>query len=254
MTSILLFCYLLLGGLLGGLLSSIASMASLATYPVLLSAGVLPIYANVTNDAALIWTSLGSTMASMKELHGHWRKVWTYASLTTLGAIAGSFLLLAFPSRVFEKLVPFFIGFSGIMILISGHKAKKEIPKKTNNRWTQFWGVLGLLTMGAYTGYFGAAGGVIVLVILDYLMDENFLVINAIKNVLCGMANLVALIIYSVTSKIYWAQAFPLAIGMLIGGYVGPRLLRHLPVKGVRIFIALLAFSQAAYFAYKAFF
>ena len=107
--------------------------------------------------------------------------------------------------------------------------------------------------MAAYTGYFGAAGGVIVLVILTYITNEKFIVINAIKNVISGFANLVALIIFMFTSHIYWLQAIPLAIGMFIGGYIGPAILRHVPEKPVRIFIATLAFVQSAYFFYTAY-
>lgn len=40
MSPFFLFIYLIFGGILGGLLSTIASMASLATYPVLLSVGI----------------------------------------------------------------------------------------------------------------------------------------------------------------------------------------------------------------------
>lgn len=70
MSPFFLFVYLILGGTLGGLLSTIASMASLATYPILLSVGIPPVYANTTNDAALIWTGVGSTASSLKELKG----------------------------------------------------------------------------------------------------------------------------------------------------------------------------------------
>ena len=43
MSPFFLFIYLIFGGILGGLLSTIASMASLATYPVLLSVGIPPV-------------------------------------------------------------------------------------------------------------------------------------------------------------------------------------------------------------------
>ena len=39
--------YLLLGGVVAGILASAASFASLASYPLLLSVGVAPVYANV---------------------------------------------------------------------------------------------------------------------------------------------------------------------------------------------------------------
>lgn len=248
------FVFLLLGGVVAGLLSSVASMASLASYPVLLMTGVPPIFANVTNDAALIWTSFGSTISSTKELHRHWGQVAYYSLYTIIGSIIGCVLLLIFPSSVFEKVVPFFIAFSGLMILVSGqHQHHNLQPQKRSWRQRIFYAFL-LLIMGAYTGYFGAAGGVIVLVILTYMTDDNFLVINAIKNVICGFANLVALLIFIFTSRIYWDKAIPLATGMFIGGYVGPSIMRKVPANLIRILIALLAFGQAGYLFMKAYF
>lgn len=123
------------------------------------------------------------------------------------------------------------------MILVSGKHNTLNTEKQPT--WLRIVYLGTLLIMGAYTGYFGAAGGVIV--------------INAIKNVISGFANLVALIIFMFTSHIYWLQAIPLAIGMFIGGYIGPAILRRVPEKLVRIFIATLAFVQSAYFFYTAY-
>ena len=201
MTSIGTIIFLLVGGVAGGLLSSVASMASLASYPVLLAVGIPPVYANVTNDAALIWTSIGSTISSTKELKGHWKQVGFFSIFTVLGSIIGCSLLLSFPSNVFEKVVPIFIAFSGIMVLVTG-KHHSLTPKKRAN-WQRILYIIALLGMGAYTGYFGAAGGVIVLVLLTYITNDRFIVINAIKNVITGLANLVALIIFAFTSHIY---------------------------------------------------
>lgn len=99
--------YVILGGIVAGVLSSAASFASLASYPLLLSLGIPPVYANVTNDAALIWNSLGAILSSGRELHGHWKQVSYYAIFTVVGSIIGCFLLLSFPAKVFEKVVPF---------------------------------------------------------------------------------------------------------------------------------------------------
>ena len=243
--------FLLLGGVAGGLLSSVASMASLASYPVLIAVGIPPVFANVTNDAALIWTSIGSTVSSTKELKGHWKQVWFYTIFTVVGSILGCILLLSFPPKIFEKAVPFFIAFSGLMIIVSGKH--HSLNTKAQPTWLKIIYFIALLIMGMYTGYFGAAGGVIVLVLLTYITNDRFIVINAIKNVICGFANLVALIIFMFTSHIYWLQAIPLAIGMFIGGYIGPAILRRVPEKPVRIFIASLAFIQAGYFFYTAY-
>lgn len=251
MLSFFTIIFIFFGGIAGGLLSSVASMASLASYPVLLAVGIPPVYANVTNDAALIWTGIGSTISSLKELKGHWKQVAFYAMFTVLGSILGCYLLLSFPSKVFEKVVPFFIASSGVMVIVSAKHHNLEPHKRP--LWQEIFYIAALLAMGVYTGYFGAAGGVIVLVLLTYITNEKFIVVNAIKNVVCGLANLVALIVFAFTSHIYWLQAIPLAVGMFIGGYLGMDILKVVPAKYVRVFIAALAFIQAAYFFYKAY-
>lgn len=123
---------------------------------------------------------------------------------------------------------------------------KKPLPT-----WRKILYALLLLVMGAYEGYFGAAGGVVVLVILTYMINDQFTVINAIRNVICGLADLIALLIYSFYSQIYWIDAIPMAIGMFCGGLVGPILLRYIPAKVMRRIIAVLAFIQAGYFFWQ---
>lgn len=138
------------------------------------------------------------------------------------------------------------------MILVSDH-GKKE-PEANDSLPIKLLWLAGLLIMGMYSGYFGAASGVVVLIVLTYMENkENFLVVNAMKNVVCGFANATAFFIYLFTSRIYWDRAIPMAVGMLIGGWVGPRLLRHLNSHKVKIFIALLAFIQAGYYFYTAY-
>lgn len=50
--------------------------------------------------------------------------------------------------------------------------------------------------MICYIGYFGGASGVIVLAALQYLNEENFLINNAIKNVVCGSGDLIAFVVF----------------------------------------------------------
>lgn len=246
-----LLLYLFAGGVLAGLSSSMASFASLISYPLLLSVGVPPVYANVTNDAALIWNSLGATIASGKELRERWRQVGTLAVFTVAGSVVGCILLLSFPAGVFEKVVPFFIAIAGVLILVSGHH--QATPDKRLPVWQKAAYAFLLVVMGAYKGYFGAAAGVVVMVILTYMINEDFLVVNAERNVICGLAELVALAIYAFRSRIYWSESVPVALGMFLGGYVGPLLLRHISATVMRRVIAVLAFLQAGCFFWQAY-
>lgn len=252
MHTLLIFIYILGGGILAGILSSAASFASLVSYPLLLSVGIPPVYANVTNDAALIWNSIGAVFSSGRELHGHWHEVARYAVFTVLGSAVGCYLLLIFPGKIFEKVVPFFILIAGIMVIVSGQRQPIQIKKRPISQ--QVISLVLLTIVGIYAGYFGAASGIVVLVLLTYLINDNFLVVNAVKNAVCGLANLTALIIYMFNSHIYWRFVIPMAIGMFIGGYLGPIIVRHVSARLVRIIIAALALTQAAIYFYQAYF
>ncbi len=244
--------YLVLGGVVSGILSSAASFASLASYPVLLSVGIPPVFANVTNDAALICNVPGVVLSSLRELHGHWRLVRFYSLFTMAGSAIGCYLLLNFPSGVFEKVVPFFILLAGVLVYQTSKRQPTRRPQSVAGGKKLLYVVL-LLINGIYGGYFGAAAGIITLVILTYLTNKDFAVVNAIKNVVGGVANLTALVIYMFAAKIYWDAAIPMAVGMFIGGYLGPKIVRHVPQKGMERFIAFLAVVQAGYFFWKAY-
>lgn len=82
---------LVLTGIGGGLLSSMAGMASLIVYPVLLALGVSPVSANVTNTAAMIFTGVGSGLASTRELRANRRLMVAVTGYAVAGGILARF-------------------------------------------------------------------------------------------------------------------------------------------------------------------
>ncbi len=66
------FIYLIILGVLAGIVAAVASMASLVSYPGLLLFGLSPVSANMTNTAALVTTGFGSLSSCLKEMRGHW--------------------------------------------------------------------------------------------------------------------------------------------------------------------------------------
>lgn len=255
------------GGVVGGIISSIAGGASIVSYPVLLLAGVPPLAANVTNHGALIFDYLGAIASSRRELAGHWRLALRLTAFAAVGAVGGTFLLLAFPATVFERVVPVLLVLSGLVFLPRRHVARagkrhagkdQTATSHTDHQYhptprgkRMLLPVL-MLAVGCYTGYFGGANGVVVLAVLQIFLDMDFLTENAIKNVICAGGNCVAFAVFVLRSTIYWREGLLLAAGMLVGGFVGPALLRHVSVRRVRVIVAGLAFLQAACLAVSA--
>jgi uncharacterized protein len=90
---------------------------------------------------------------------------------------------------------------------------------------------------GVYGGYFGAAQGVLLIGLLGIAINDSLQRMNAVKNVLVGLVNGVAAVIFIAFSHVDWNAAALIAGGSIIGGQVGARLGRRLPPWGLRVLI-----------------
>jgi len=108
---------LLAAGVLGGIASTVASVASVVSYPVLLALGLPPLSANVTNTMSLVLTGAGSVLGSRPELTGQRGRVLRFGVLTALGGAAGAAVLLLAPASAFGFVVPVLIGGSSLVLL-----------------------------------------------------------------------------------------------------------------------------------------
>ena len=55
-----------------------------------------------------------------------------------------------------------------------------------------------LFAVAMYVGYFGAAAGVLLLVVLTAMISEPLVRVNAIKNAVSGMANTMAAVCFAI--------------------------------------------------------
>lgn len=246
MHQFLLVIFLIGTGIIGGLLSTMAGMASLVSYPALLSIGLSPVAANVTNTAAQIFSGIGATVSSSKELRSARRETTVITIWSLIGSACGCALLLVAPAASFERAVPVLIAAAGGLMLYSllhhpdTHKKRAAHPLVRS---------VALFLVGIYIGYFGASAGVITLALLSVTESLPFATTNAIKNFVSFTGNALAMVIYAFTAPISWAAALIMGLGFLIGGWLGPKIVLHLPVRGLKFAIAIAAFGLALYLA-----
>jgi len=241
-------------GLLGagvgaGICGSVAGLASLASYPALLATGLSPVAANVTNTVGLIGSSLGSVAGSRPELRGQRHRLRELVPITLLGGVAGAALLLLTPSSGFQKVVPFLIAGSAVLILVRPRlqaaldarrrRRRGEHHERPAGAPTPWAGRVAMFAVGAYGGYFGAGAGVMMLALLALATGEHLVRANALKNVLLGGANAVAALGFAIFGPVHWLPAVLLGVGCVAGGYVGPAIARAVPPTVLRIVIGL---------------
>jgi len=240
---------LLAAGVGAGICGSVAGLASLASFPALLATGLSPVAANVTNTVGLIGSTLGSVAGSRPELRGQADRLRELVPLALAGGVAGAALLLLTPSGGFQKVVPFLIAVSAVLILVRPRlqatlDARRrrllgehhERPVGAPVHWT---GRVAMFAVGLYGGYFGAGAGVMMLALLALATGEHIVRANALKNVLLGVANTVAAVGFAVFGPVHWVPAVLLGVGCVAGGYVGPAIARAVPPTLLRWLIGL---------------
>lgn len=236
---------LVAAGILGGLTGSIAGLASVATYPALLLVGLPPVTANVTNTVALVFNGVGSIWGSRPELAGQGKLLARIIPFAAVGGVAGAVLLLSTPAEGFEDLVPLLLAFASLAILLPV-RPRRDAPTSQRRH------VANLILQGAavfavciYGGYFGAAAGVLLLALFLRVGRETLAHANADKNVILGVANGVAAVIFAVFAPVQWPAVLALGAGCLLGSRLGPVVVRHAPDKPMRVAIGIAGIALA---------
>jgi uncharacterized membrane protein YfcA len=99
---------------------------------------------------------------------------------------------------------------------------------------------MAILLTGVYGGYFGAAQGVLLMGIFGLLLAEDVQRQNGLKNVLAGVANAIAAVVFMFTSHMDWAAAGLVAVGSVIGALIGAKVGRRLPAPALRAVLVLV--------------
>jgi uncharacterized membrane protein YfcA len=242
------FVLLVIAGVAAGLAGAVTGLASVISYPALLAAGLSPVIANVTNTVALVFSGLGSALGARPELRGQGRRMRTLGLAALIGGALGAALLLVTPAATFERVLPLLIAAASLCVLIPRPRAQRH-HSGADARWV----VAGVFAVSVYGGYFGAAAGVLMLALLLSATAESLPISNAIKNAVLGLANGIAALGFSCFSSVRWPAVLPLAIGFFAGGLIGPLIVRRLPVRPLRILIAIAGVAIAARLALQAY-
>jgi uncharacterized protein len=232
-----------LAGLGAGAINAVVGSGTLITFPTLLAIGLPPVVANVSNTVGLVPGSVAGAWAYRRELAGQRSRVFRLATATIIGASVGAVLLLVLPESSFEAVVPLLILLGCVLVVIQPWLLLRLGERtRPHHGGPLVW--LGVLAIGVYGGYLGAGQGVLLIAVLGVGLDETLQRVNAAKNVLAGLANLVAGLIFVAVADVDWTAAALIAAGATFGGFVGAGVARRLPavvLRGTVVVIGLIA-------------
>ena len=225
-------------GAAAGAINVVVGSGTLITFPVLLAFGYAPVTANVSNTIGLVPGSVAGAIGYRAELRDQGARLRRLALASTLGAATGATLLLTLPASAFKSIVPVFIGLALVGIVVQPRlgpalRARRDHAAQQVGPGT----LVAVFGTGVYGGYFGAAQGIMLLAFLGIALDEPLQRLNAVKNVLAGLVNLLAGVIFAIVAHIAWDAAGLIAAGSVAGGILGARYGRRLPAGPLRALI-----------------
>lgn len=232
-------------GVGAGTINTVVGSGTLITFPILVALGVPPVTANVSNTVGVFPGSLVGAWGYRRELTGQRDRAIKLLVASTVGAAIGALLLLTLPADAFNAIVPVLI-ILAILLVLFGKRLTALAARHGHEPRVTVTPLLWVLVLGTgvYGGYFGAAQGVLLMGLFGLLLAEPIQRQNALKNLLAGMVNVVAAVVFVASAHIDWTAAGLIALGSVIGGLIGAKVGRKLspPVlRAVIVVVGLIA-------------
>ncbi len=221
-----------------GAINAVAGGGSLVSFPALLAFGYPSKSANVTNTVAL-WPGYASgSFGYRAELGRQRRRMLVLAVPGALGAVTGSVILLSTPQAAFDIIVPYLILFACVLMAFQdriGSWATRHRLAAVDSDHLPVTLLLTVFALAIYGAYFGAGLGIITLAVLSILLPDDIQHSNALKGMLSLIINAVAVIYFAAFGPVKWEPAAIMAIGAVLGGYLGVGVARRLGRTWLRV-------------------
>ena len=233
-----------------GFVNAVAGGGTLITFPTLVALGVDSVPSNMTNTVALCPGYFGGTLAQRRDLEGQRHRLVAFSIVAAIGGLIGSFLLAISSEKLFNSLVPFLIlGACALLVFQDPIKRRLRVSTDETPDAVPSVGVLAaMLLTCTYGGYFGAGMGIVTLATLGILLPDRLVRINALKQAITLVTNIVAATFFAFSGQVVWSLVVVMAPAALVGGNLGGRVARRLNPNALRAVVAVIGIIVAVKF------
>lgn len=229
---------LVLASFAAGAQNALAGGGSFLTFPALLFAGLDPRAANITSTIALFPGQVTTGLAGRSLVTGAAGLGFaTLFGLSLVGGALGAVLLLVTPPGVFARMVPFLVLFATVVFAWGsfGRRPAGDAGARLGVRGAMF----AQFIIAIYGGYFGGGIGILMLAALT-AAGVAVRAAGATKNVLAGVMNAAAVVVFLFRAHVAWGLVAYVAIAAIAGGQLGVALLRRINETVLRVGVVLI--------------
>ena len=207
-------------GAVAGFVDAIAGGGGLLTMPALFLTGI------GNGDALIVLgTNKGQGVCgTATSLHRFWqsplldrRRAAMSFPAALAGAAGGVCLALRVPNRILAPLIIVLLAGVAVFMIVQRPPTVTEPPRQRGWLLT----LVVAFAIAFYDGFFGPGTGTFVIFAYAYFWCDSLDAASANAKVVNFGSNLAAMVAFAALGKICWRLALPMAVGQIIGGYLG---------------------------------
>jgi uncharacterized membrane protein YfcA len=214
---------LVAGGLVAGIVNTLAGGASILSVPLLVLVGLPGTVANGTNQVGILTQNVVATWRFGAEGVPGIRHALPVLIPIGLGSLLGASAISFVGDQTFERLFGVVMLALLFPMLLGTPRARAGGTAGGTARWPPAVSFLVFLGIGLYGGAFQAGVGILLVIALSWA-GHDLVQANSIKVVVNAALTAVAVPVFVVRHQIAWVPALVLAVGFVGGGIVGVRL------------------------------
>ena len=235
---LILFCV----GAMAGFLNVFAGGGSALTLPILIFIGLDTATANGTNRIALILQNVSGISSFKKQKVKGLRIAFKYALYTIPGAIAGAIFSIQITHEWFERILAVIMVGIVISLFKENSFQNKEQVEETN---PNIFFYITLFLIGFYGGFIQVGVGFLIMAALFHSLHTSLIRVNFYKLVIILVYMIPAVLIFIMNDKINWTVGLSMAVGNMLGAWIGANINVKKGDKFIRYVLAVAMLIMA---------
>jgi uncharacterized membrane protein YfcA len=210
---------LIAGGLVAGIVNTLAGGGSMLTVPLLVICGLPGNVANGTNRVGVLFQNVAAVWSFRAQGLSEYRRALPVLLPLVLGSVIGAGLVSRLDDAAFEKI----FGVVMLVLLVPTFLRRTAAPEPTVKPWSRTTSTLVFFAIGFYGGAFQAGVGLLLLLAISR-SGLDLVRANALKVGVVGVLALVSLPVFIAGDQVAWLPAATISTGFIAGGAIGARL------------------------------
>lgn len=239
-TDILTILTLIFFGFIGSFINAIVGGGGLITLPALLIVGLPPATAIATNKLAASMGNFTSMMTFLRAGKINLKMLGPIVPLVFIGSILGALTVHLIDPKILRPLVIVLL-ICVLIYTISNKGFGRKLDSTYILGWKKIAGLLMLIFIGFYDGFFGPGTGSFMIFVLLF-MGFNFIEASGSSKLLNFTSNIAALLTFLFLGQVNFTYGLIMGVAMVIGAYIGSRLALTKGTAFIRMLFIVVTF------------